>query len=304
MDPLEQFRSKKRLQFEDYDPSLGETNTAFVSVDLAVQYLLHVICEKNKEGTRYAMTEGIFLSNNKDLTVRKTCDRIAKKYKELLDNYKDLDGIYTVVNASPYLGATAHQNWLLFDVKNDVIIRMEPNGEGFDKPIINKDYRFYDLLTCISESLKVRWVYATRFGINNFNGCRATSTILALLSLMEIDYSEIERARGSYLALALAVSESIKGKACRRQGSGGLPGGGGLPSLPWTGGRSQVGLKTFIVPYSGIELYECDVYNFNDMNEKDIKAYLKKHDVPFNKNWKKARLVKAAIARQNIIYIS
>ena len=291
MEYLEPLRKKgEKLSLPYISSKKGHSNINFLATDLANQYLWYVIDHENDKGRKLALTEGIILKDNLDNTVLEACILLSNKYKELLQEYPNLEGIYTVMNAGPKLEAEAHQNWIFLNIKDQILIRMEPNGAGFDDySNMSKLFRFKDLMNCLSKSLNIPWEYATTLNINKFSGCRATSTILALLSLMGIDYEKLRRVQPSnLLSLAIAISDSIHSQECK------------LPRLPRTGGRKQKGLKSFAVP-AGIATGPPP--DFAKMKVTELKTYLKSNNIPFASKDLKAILVQRAIASLNSIIV-
>jgi hypothetical protein len=196
----------------EIEPKFGpDTNTFYVITDLANQYLMYLIQEKNEEeGLNLALTEGIILSDTEPQTVENMCALLSMKYQDLID--KDgVEGIYTVMNIAPSLNKPAHQNWLFYDINNQRILRFEPNGKEWDTRASAQVYKLPALMDCIAGSLGVEWTYSENVPINTFNGCRATSTILALMNLLDIDLDILADKEEPYLrTLALQVSDAIK----------------------------------------------------------------------------------------------
>jgi hypothetical protein len=219
------------------EPDLGpDTNNFYITTDLANQYLLRLIQEKNESNPelRLAMTEGIVLSGTNDKEIKEICALIVQKYVELIENY-GAKGIYTVINVAPSLRAPAHQNWIYYDVSRKRIIRFEPNGPGFDR-IMGSEYPFKKVLDCISEYLDVEWIQSENVSINPFNGCRATSTILVLMNLLGIDYDVLKSRSDNFLrTLAIQLSRSIQEQKCT------------LPRLPRKERRTKT-LATYVQP--------------------------------------------------------
>ena len=193
MEPLERLRKgEEMLIFPMVEGK--DTNAMFISTDIANQYMIYLIQEKNAQGYQYAMTEGLIIGDNTDKSVEEACKVLGDKYQELINAHPTLEGIYTVVNATPELSKGAHQNWFFYDVKETHVTRLEPNGPNFDDDEdYHQDYRFYDLLVCMQKMLGITWSYSNNISINNFAGCRATSTILALMHLMGIYFGQLSR---------------------------------------------------------------------------------------------------------------
>jgi len=283
MDILEPLRyGKEKIELEIYD--WPDVSSMFVTTDHANQYLLHLIKEKNEEGRRLAMTEGIIMSNNNDKTIEKACDLLAEKYKTLSTKYPSLEGIYTSINAAPSMRDGAHQNWLYYSVREEHITRFEPNGPRFDEK--HPSYPMYDLLECIYDKMDITWDLANNKTINYFNGCRATSTILALLDVMGIDMDQLSRIETDhYRALAYQVSESIRDKVCK------------MKPLPRKGRRTK-GLLTYAAPIIHGE-EEIEAIDFSKMYVKDLKQYLRDRGIKIKPGSRKTDLVQQALKSQN-----
>ncbi len=312
------------------EPYVGkDTNKIFVSTDYANQYMVHLLQEKNAEGRNYAMTEGVLLANSKNKTISDACDLLVVKYTELIERHPDLEGIYTVANAAPSSEdlegrpdmPAAHQNWFFYDRSKHVIVRFEPNGPYFDTEY-GGSYRFADLLDCINRRVGIPWVLAENVNINPFSGCRATSTILALMHLAGKDLTALKGMdRQYYKALAVAVTKSMY--ECE------------VPILPRTGGRKRKGLVTFVEP--SIREREAiskaskrsraskrskaskrrkkgrasvirgdsivGIFDFNTMTVKELKNYLKERGIPYTSRDLKPVLVRKALQAQDTLIL-
>lgn len=238
------FKRKKRIMAEiivgmdklEVEPNFGpDTSTFYITTDLANQYMIQLIQEKNnEEGVNFAMTEGIILSGTEDKDILRLCSLLEYKYKQLETN-RNVEGIYTVLNIAPSLRKPAHQNWIFYDISNKRLIRFEPNGPSFDY-YMGYEYRIKDLFDCVSNRLNVEWEFSDNANINPFNGCRATSTILALMHLLGLDYRVLSERSNAFLrTLALQVSRSIQSQKCS------------FPSLPRSSRRTKE-LLTYIEP--------------------------------------------------------
>ncbi len=300
------------------EPYVGkDTNKIFVTTDYANQYMVHLLEEKNAEGRNYAMTEGVLLANSKNKTISDACDLFVVKYTELIERHPDLEGIYTVVNAAP-TGEdlegkpdmpAAHQNWFFYDRIKDVIVRFEPNGPHFDAGY-GGSYRFADLLDCIYRRIGIPWILAENVNINPFSGCRATSTILALMHLAGKDLTALKGMdRQYYKALAVAVTKSMY--ECE------------VPILPRTSGRKRKGLVTFVEPtLREMEMASkaskrrkkgkasvirgdglVEVFDFNTMTVKKLKSYLTERGIPYTSRDLKPALVRKALQAQDTLML-
>lgn len=200
---------------------IGDSNANFIGTNLAMQYLALKIAEENEKGHSYFMTGNVSIPDNSDATVLNVANVLERKYQQILDAHVDVEGIYTVLNASVKLGSIAHQNWIFFNAKNMEIIRFEPNGSKFDDVWTNKKrttkfyeiFRFRDVINILAKSLGVKKVkFATEKTINTFNGCRATSTLLVLINLMNLDVEKLQKLGEhdtGFLTLAIALSDEI-----------------------------------------------------------------------------------------------
>lgn len=206
------------LENLEIQPNFGpDTDVFYVTTDVANMYLLQLIKEKNREeGLNFALTESIVLPNTQGKTIKKLCALLSSKYSDLAVN-KGAEGIYTVLNVAPSLDKTAHQNWLFYDVNNQRIIRFEPNGRDWDQRSSGKAYKIDQLMNCVASNLGIDWEYSDNAAINTFNGCRATSTILALMNLLNLDTSIFEGKDQDYFrSLAFQVTQSMNRCAPRR----------------------------------------------------------------------------------------
>ena len=272
--------------FREPDPDLafleafryeGKNLMSFIlSTSMANQYIMRVIQEKNDEGGQHAMTEEIIVTGDSDEKVETACDLLSTKYSNLMNEFPDLEGIYTVMITRPTSEREvgAHQNWIFYNVKEQVIIRFEPNGPDLDEKF--DGYRFQDIIDCIGDKLGAKTELADNQTINYFNGCRATSTILLLLHLMGIDLNRLnEIERDFYLPLALAVSASVKEKTCK------------MPPLPRKGKRRGSGkLISYVEPKKPVK-----VPDLSKTTLRELKEYLTKQEIPFPSQARKAQLI-------------
>lgn len=285
------------IQFE-LTPYTGEDKSwLYVPTDYANQYIIQLIKEKNAEGSRYAMTEGVILESKEDESVKLACDLLVDKYRDLLERHPYLEGIYTVINSIPDITEVSHQNWLFFDVPNKIIIRFEPNGPDFDNTekssrkksieLYGDLYRFRDVLDCVTEATGISWKISDNIAINLFNGCRATSTILALMNLVGKSFETLkEMDKGYYQPLAIAVSESIR--SCE------------LPPLPRRK-RTQKTLLSYVEPEIIRGDIVIDAPDFSKMRVYELKEYLRAHSVPFREKDLKRTLIEKAIRFQDTL---
>nr|QBK86244.1 MAG: hypothetical protein LCMAC102_00390 [Marseillevirus LCMAC102] len=292
MEILEKLRDPSKLKISPMKGVGSRGNAYFMSSDIAVQYLWYVIDEKNRAGAKLGLTEGVMLIDNSDNMVRKACKLLTERYEDILEQYPFTEGIYTVMNASPYLGGEAHQNWVLYRPQENIFIRFEPNGSKFDKdPDMKRSYKFFDLMNCLSNKLGATWSYATDFSINYFSGCRATSTILALLTLMDIDLDNLRQVEKYDLEpLALAVSNSVMEQECK------------LPQLPRAKGRrmQKEALQSYVVPVGTTTTPPPD---FSQMNATKLRNYLKSQHISFTSREPKNSLIAKANASLNVILV-
>jgi len=291
METLERLRLSEELELPIFKTK--DTDAMFISTDIANQYMIYLIQEKNAQGHQYAMTEGIIIGDNTDETVEEVCDVLNSKYQELIESYPTLEGIYTVANATPEIGKGAHQNWLFYDVKENHITRLEPNGPYFDDDeAYYRNFRFYDLLVCMQEKFNITWSYSNNLSINNFAGCRATSTILALMHLMGIDISRLSKIENKYYrSLAIIVSDEIYKQVCMLEP---------LPRKP----RRTTALMTYVAPgmvVRGDE--EVPVLEYERITVAKLKNYLRKKRIPFTSKERKPELFKKALAAQDSMVV-
>jgi hypothetical protein len=315
-----------RLDEIQEEPNLGpDTNSFYISTDLANQYLIQLIREKNQENPflSLAMTEGIILSETSKTNIQEVCALIVDKYKELIQDYK-AKGIYTVINVAPSLKAPAHQNWMYYDVINRQIIRFEPNGPNFDR-IMGDQYPFRALMKCISSQLKVSWVQSDNVKINPFNGCRATSTILVLMYILGLDYETLSSRSDAFLrTLAIQLSDNIKNQYCN------------LPPLPRKSRRSAK-IATYVEPptftkdemliysnqpESNENIQESplkkentkdqdffvkqsdriiDVLDLENKTNYELRKYLREHNIQHGSRTSRENLIKKVMAHQNTL---
>ena len=231
MDTLKKLKDKK-TKIEKIPTKKGDSNKNFISTNLSIQYLSFLFNEKNLDGYRYYLTEELILSNNSDKTVKEVGNKLLEKYIEILKNDKFVDGIYTVINASEKELGYAHQNWIFFDTKNNHIIRYEPNGIIWAIEY-EKKIRIQDVLRIVEKELKSEIKMSNIESINYFDGCRATSTLLAMLDIAGMTLKDLKT--NDYLSLAYIISKEIEN----------LP---YLKQLPRIGSRTQKGMITYTYP--------------------------------------------------------
>ena len=261
----------------------GKNLMSFIlSTSMANQYIMHIIQEKNDNGGQYAMTEEIIVTDDTDEKIDMACELLSTKYSNLLEEFPDLEGIYTVIVTQPFSekDVGAHQNWVFYNVKERVLLRFEPNGPDFDR--LFEGYRFQDILNCVGNKIGATIKLADNRVINHFNGCRATSTILLLLHIMGIDLNRLNKTdRDFYQPLALAVSASVKEATCK------------LPPLPRKGRRKGgKGLISYVEPKK-----PSPVPDLSNTTVRELKTYLTSRGIEFPTKAKKAQLIE--IVRYN-----
>ena len=226
MDPLNLLEEKKKLQA--YITTEGKTmkksfghHTDIISADESIRYLIELIKEKKIENPTqtYAMTSSITvvafetwndsiesstpLDSKNILSVESVSSKIAKTYNNLLTKYRNLNGIYTVLNSSNCIDSTSryyasHQNWLYLNVNTGELLRFEPSHDY-------EEFQTDRLCRLITEKLSkltgtgYRYSLVSGEGLNTFNGCRAVSTMMAGMYIKGIDMKQIENVRGKYI---------------------------------------------------------------------------------------------------------
>ena len=209
-------------------PSFGEGSSSILPTDLSNQYIVLLIEEIYKDtGRKNMVSEGIF-TDGTDESLRKQASLLAGAYLKAA-KHAGVEGVYTVWTAGEFAKTSAaHQNWLYFDFGRQKIIRLEPNGPAQDRSWAGfRMGEFMDLLVRkASESTGkiITWEFAlSGVNINNFDGCRATSTILATMHVLGIGFEEIKKIDNtaeqpnSIKALVYILQKNIAG--CKIRGA-------------------------------------------------------------------------------------
>ena len=280
------------------DKSLGESNKNFISTDLSIQYLARVIDEKNKGGHQLYLTGGLIVKDISKRSADEAVNELVSKYEEILIEHPNTDGIYTVVNMAEKALGPAHQNWILFQPPTKRIILYEPNGA---KGVHH--YNVGDVLERVAHHFRYKFVLSIQDPINYFDGCRATSTLLALFTLLDIDMKKLEKlSNDAYLPLTYALSQEIK--ECDLEP---------LKRRP----RNQRGLETIIKPSSSIRttppkstgkdevIIDLTLQNMPDiskMTKDELKFYLDINNVKYSANSQMKTLVTKALKIQSPIH--
>ena len=174
--------------------SYGESSSSTFSTDMANQYIVELVKEiYDQQGVLNASTQPISTTPS---NIVSQAALLTDAYIKVINNSKSFKGIYTVWTAATQNLKISHQNWLYYDIGKKILYRLEPNGKNNDKsyPELKMNV-FCDqiILNLRSHDIDAEWKFAIDFAINNFNGCRATSTILATMYLKGIDVESLKK---------------------------------------------------------------------------------------------------------------
>lgn len=215
---------KLKGKLQDYytknvPPKFGEGSASILATDLANQYIVLLVGEIYKKTLiKNMVSEGISTDGTPE-NLEKQAELLVNAYSTAIED-EDIKGVYTVWTAGDSKSSVGHQNWLYFDFEQRKIIRLEPNGVDQDQNFPGfKMGQFMDLLAHLcSKSMgkQITWELALdEININNFDGCRATSTILATMHILGIDFEEIrnidntDRHPNSIKALVYILQKNI-----------------------------------------------------------------------------------------------
>lgn len=178
---LKEYIAKAPKLEEDW----GYTEKPFITTDVAVKYLIYLLEEKSDSKNQYAMTSSITTDpRTPENTIEVQARLLVEAYLQILEK-ENMKGIYTVLNASDGKTTMNHQNWLCLDIKNKKLIRFEPSSDYEEF----QTRRFCELVIQLLNSHGYEFKYSIADKgqvINSFMGCRAMSTMLASMYIMDI----------------------------------------------------------------------------------------------------------------------
>ena len=182
--------------FKDYiskspsiDKKWGETDKVFITTDTAVKYLIYLLEEKSDPNNKYSMTSSITTNpQTPENYIPVQARLLVDTYLEILKKTENMKGIYTVLSANDGKTTMNHQNWLCLDIEKKKLVRFEPSSdfEEFQTSI------FCELVIKLlnRNGYEFKYVIADKGQvINSFMGCRAMSTMLASMYIMNIPLS-------------------------------------------------------------------------------------------------------------------
>ena len=166
-----------------------------MSVDLAQEYMVALVKAKKEENPNidFAVTQSVAFdpneteSKNAPNSINSVSTFLTSTYASILSS--GFNGyIYTVISARSTQDLDVnHQNWLCVDTINKKLIRFEPSYDY-------EEFQFREfcnnLISKLQSFIQLQYELVVH-SINEFNSCRAFSTMLAVMHLKGIDFKHL-----------------------------------------------------------------------------------------------------------------
>jgi len=153
----------------------GDSSNDIMPTDDTIKVLLRVIEKVNPEDF-VVLTQPLIL-NMAPMNPQEEEEKQQQFIVEIFKKYGDKKRIYFCVNSSLSLGEPSHQNWICVMTETEEVIRFEPSNVLTCFGIGKFCKKFNDYTYIMDERA---------FGLNQIDGCRLNSTILALNHILGI----------------------------------------------------------------------------------------------------------------------